>query len=167
MTPAPNNGLSFRKFKTADDSLSSERSRRRGPGWFSAQNLLPNPPPRGRIFGNESFRALNSELASASSPALRAPSPPIRNGGEGRGEEAPGFRGRILRNKSFSRIESLNFGTRTERRSMTCSSEIFHERNRKTGSCRLATLLRVTDSRSDNEGSGARELKIVRGQVAP
>jgi len=54
-------------------------------------------------------------------------------------------------------INPLNFEMRTERRSVTCSNEIFHERDRKTESCQFAKRLRVTDSRSDNR-RGARKL---------
>jgi len=65
--------------------------------------------------------------------------------GEGWGEGSP--------KQIFSRIEPMNFEMRTKRRSVTCSNEILHERDRLSGSSRLAKRLRVTDPRSDKESS--------------
>ncbi len=69
----------------------------------------------------------------------------------------------------LSRIEPVNFEMRTERRSVTCSSEIFHERDRTSGSFRFAKLLRITDSRSDKESSwrGESELKTSPPRPSP
>jgi hypothetical protein len=61
--------------------------------------------------------------------------------------------GREFSGKNPLRIESVNFEMRTERRSVTCSSKIFHAGYRVSESCRFAKLLRVIDSRSDKESS--------------
>jgi len=62
--------------------------------------------------------------------------------------------------RSCASIAPLNPEKETERRSVTCSNEIFHGHFRVSRCCRFATLLRVTASRSDNKSSSGERVRV-------